>query len=330
MNINHLFKNTRLDFYRLSILLLLVSIIVLPWVSSSLQFNVDLDNYISKYSLISKMSLSNALKENVLLIYVCSKVLPWFTPRVSILLLHNLSVILLVHVLNKHVKLEYVLMILLLFYVTFFLNQFRQVFSMTFAVLSLAFLNKNFSYSFLFLLIALASHVASVFVLPVILIKLAQSQKQLISKGIIIFCSLIVVFLVLFLINEKNRFDYYFVATSDISYMFLLVAFFLSFQWNYLQTSLKAYFSLLLLLIVGSCFLMSFSARLGEYALFLILISSSVANKKSSISQTSREISFLLIISLSFFCYRFFNWFFLDKGENLRFFFKQLILSHEF
>lgn len=329
MNINHLFKN--LDFYKFSVVLLLITIVLLPWVSTSLQFNVDLDSYIRKYALISKMSLANALKENVLLINVYSKMVPWLTPKVSIILLHNVSVILLVYALNKYIKLEYVLMILLLFYVTFFMNQFRQVFSMTFAVLCIAFLNKNISYSFLFLFIALTSHIASVFILPVIFIKLMQFKKQKILKVIIAFCSLIVVSLIFFLINEKNRFDFYFVTTSDVSYMFLLVAFFLCYQWNYLEeTALKAYFSFLLVLIIASCYFMSFSARLGEYTLFLILISSNVAVKESKNYQNNKEIWLLLIISLVFFFYRFFNWFYLDKEENLRLFFKQFLISYEF
>lgn len=276
------------------------------------------------------MSISKALKENLFLIYACAKLIPWVSPKVAIILLHNISVVLLIYSLIKYVKLEYVLIVLLLFYVTFFLNQFRQVFSMTFVVLSLIYLNRNFGLTLLFLIIALASHISAIFVLPIILIKLQHFKSQLVSKIIVVLACIIAIIALILLVNEKNRFDFYFEKTNNFSYMFLLVALFLGLQWHYLEKSLKIYFSILFVFVLGSCFLMSFSARLGEYALFLILINSTVANKNASLRQTNQEIVLLLIVSLCFFTYRFFNWFFLDTQENLRFYFKQIILFNEF
>lgn len=315
-------KKDELQYY-LSLLILLLCILFLPWLSHG-QYSNDIKQYISTLDKIQSQGFVTNFKENVIALFLMKKIFPQVSNEILVYSFQIVSAISLFAVLLKFFRPKYVLILVLFLFTSLFLNQFRAALALAFAVPGILYLSRNYWIGIGLIIFSMTFHifVGAFFLLFAVadIISSYQVKKRYLSLLVIL---VVQISMILILSQFQSKLNYYFSGKSYYSYFFIFVFVMLFFLWDTIQKSMRIFLVAAAMVCMISCGLPELSARISELMLIMISVYSRVTlrtepNGESYLGKREDYSNILLMTALAFFTYRYINWFVLDNVVDYR------------
>lgn len=264
---NRIINNDNLFFRSIVFFLIIYAIVILTFWDNHLVCR-DIVDFQSKLDSVFVKDFWNAFKNNTLLLYVLN-VFKSFN-ILSIANIQVFSIILISTVLLKKIKPYYVVLIFLIVFNDLLCNQFRQsiALSLFFLVYLYEFKNKQVK-----LVLYVSSFLTHFFAVAIVssLFVLKKYDFFLKHKKRIAFSLYLLVLAGVFLLDK--RLSFYLIPTSNfISLKFVLCFSLLLLNKSFLQTKTFNFFLILSFVCLFVCFLPSFSTRLSELVLIMLIV----------------------------------------------------------
>lgn len=297
----------------LAVVILLFVAVLQPWLTDDM-FNPDLLVIARYISTALAPDFWSALLDNTLYIFIFATFFDKINPVVLVNILQNVSVFVLGSVLVKYLRPSLALAIITLTYFTIFLNQFRLAMALAICIIAMQISPYSFAKRSILLFLAFLVHlfVGAWFLVFCFAENVFLHRQKTNAKITLVIICLGIIALFNITLDPDSRYFLYFISSNSSSQSFLLAIAMLIILWPGYDNVHKGILFSMVAVSIATYSISSVSGRIAELACISIIISAST--KLQNIGHTEvwgpvlvgkKRASFILLIGISFFVYRF-------------------------